>query len=231
MVNVLQLAAGKGSRFKDHTAIPKPFIDVDGYPMFLRAFKSLNLHNIRYHLLCQEEHVKKYNPARYVNDAIIHTLDYYTDGAATSAYSVISCSMFKHEPWLIVDCDFIIKWNGVINLNSNGIFVEYKPWDPKSSYSYIDDSNMIKAVAEKQPISNFRNTGQYLFESGYLFCDAYDFYKKNKISSNGEFYIAPLFNYIIINGHSVTPINIDNYTPIGTPMDLETYNETKNTNI
>lgn len=229
MINVLQLAAGKGSRFKDYIDIPKPFIPVDGVPMFQRAYESLGLSDVRYHLLCQESHAQEYNPVQYNENMILHTIDYYTDGAATSAYSVIAYSPFKHEPWLIIDCDFIIV--GKINLpDSNGIIVEKKPWDPKSSYSYIGDDCRIKCVAEKQPISEFRNTGQYLFETGELFCRAYEFYRENNLLSQGEFYIAPLYNYVVQHS-DVFPINISKYIPIGTPRDLEHYNETKDTDI
>lgn len=231
MINVLQLAAGQGSRFKEYIDIPKPFIEVDGVPMFQRAFESLNLENVRYHLLVQESHVNQYSPTSFIPNTHLHTLDHYTDGAATSAYSVIAYSPFKHEPWLIIDCDFIIV--GKINLpvcDSSGIIVEKKEWDPKSSYSYIADDGLIKCVAEKQPISEYRNTGQYLFETGEMFCEAYEFYKENNLLSQGEFYIAPLYNYIVLLGH-VFPINIEKYIPIGTPADLELYNETKNTDI
>lgn len=224
MINVLQLAAGKGSRFKDSTDVPKPFIQVDGKPMFLRAYESLNLYDVRYHLLCQESHVEEYNPLQYKEDIVLHTLDYYTDGAATSAYSVIAYSPFKHEQWLIIDCDFIIMWDGSLPEES-GSFVEYRLWDPKSSYSFIGQYGDIQCVAEKQPISEYRNTGQYLFETGDLFCNAYEFYKERNLLSNGEFYIAPLFNYIISHGFSVKPIYVKEYIPIGTPEDLATYNE------
>ena len=91
MINVLQLASGKGSRFTEYSTVPKPFIKVDGIPMFLRAYDSMDLDyldNIRYHVLFQESHVEQHNPQRYAPDAHIHTIDHYTDGAATSAMSV-----------------------------------------------------------------------------------------------------------------------------------------------
>lgn len=230
MINVLQLAAGQGSRFKDYTDTPKPFIFVDDKPMFQTAYDSLGLTDVRYHLLCQEKHVELYHPELYIPGTILHTLDHYTDGAATSAYSVIAYSPFKHEPWLIIDCDFIMYWNPVLPANSSACLVEKKQWDIKSSYSAIVDNNIV-AIAEKQPISEYRNTGQYLFETGDLFCEAYEFYKEHKLLSNGEFYIAPLLNYIIQNGNIVKALEVEEYIPIGTPADLENYNERKNSDI
>ena len=55
-INILQLCAGKGSRFADFTEIPKPFIDVNGKLMYTYALDSLSVQSIdvRYHLLFQK---------------------------------------------------------------------------------------------------------------------------------------------------------------------------------
>lgn len=226
MLNILQLAAGKGSRFSNFSILPKPFISVDGMPMFMRAFTSLGLTGARHHILFQDAHNKKYNPQQHAPDAIIHTIDHYTDGAATSAYSVISNSEFKHEPWLVIDCDFIIDWDKKLSdISTSSIFVENRSWDIKSSYSYIGQSGNIECVAEKQPISNYRNTGHYLWESGNLFSECYEFSKDNNLTILNEFYMAPLYNIAIQRGYKVAPTYVERYVPIGTPEDLKQYNE------
>ena len=107
--------------------------------------------------------MNEYNPT--YKDGIIYTIDYYTDGAATSANHVISNSDYIDEPWLIVDCDFVLDLNFKSLMESTDncsvVLVENSPWDKKSSYSCVDDYMNIHGVAEKQPISKFRNTGQY----------------------------------------------------------------------
>jgi len=231
MINVLQLAAGKGSRFADYSDLPKPFINVDGMPMFKRAFESLGLQDVRYHILFQQEHVNLYNPKQYVPTATIHTIDYYTDGAATSANYVISNSEYKIQPWLIIDCDFIIDWDMQTLPACSAVFVEEHAWDVKSSYSKIDQDGNISCVAEKQPISQYRNTGHYYWETGNLFCESYNFYKTNDIRILNEFYISPLYNYAIQTGHKVKPVAVNKYLPIGTPADLEKYLNEKDSNI
>ena len=81
----------------------------------------------------------------------------------------------------------------------------------------------IHGVAEKQPISKFRNTGQYHFESGSIFTEAYEFFKNSDLTSEGEFYIAPLYNYIIQSGKSVRAFEVNKFNPIGTPKDYLGY--------
>lgn len=227
-INVLQLCAGKGSRFAGYSPNPKPFIGVNGNPMFKVAFDSMQLTNIRQHYLFQEAHIEHYNPSQYLNDeATIHSIDGYTDGAATSASYVISQSEYKDEPWIILDCDFILDYDVNKFLETTNscsvVLIEEHPYDIKSSYSCVDSDMNVYGVAEKQVISRYRNTGQYHFESGILFEEAYRFYKDNNILALGELYIAPLYNYIIQNGHKVKGCPVNKFTSLGTPDALEKY--------
>ena len=223
-LNILQLCAGKGSRFADFTEIPKPFIDVKGQRMFEYALESLDIDpsaDVRYHFLFQEHHISQYNP-RY-KGGNIKSINHYTDGAATSGAYVIEKSEYINEPWLIVDCDFVLDldFNSFLSQSSDCsvVFVEHSQWDKKSSYSCVDDTMRVHGVAEKQPISKFRNTGQYHFESGSVYMEAYNFFKNSDMTSEGEFYIAPLYNYIIQSGRIVKAFEVKKFNPIGTPKD------------
>ena len=233
MINVLQLCAGQGSRFREFSNIPKPFLDVAGKPMFKAALDSLKFDkndNVRYHFLFQQSHIVEYNPAQYV-DGTIHSIDYYTNGAATSAAYVISNSEYRAEEWMIVDCDFILQYNKDYFLTrtktNSVILADEKQWDLKSSYCCVDESFKVYGVAEKQPISKYRNTGLYHWKSGDIFMDAYNFYSDNNLLTNGEFYLAPLYNHAIQNGHPVKISVVDKYTAIGTPADYLAYLDTQ----
>jgi NDP-sugar pyrophosphorylase family protein len=219
MINVLMLAAGKGSRFIGYSENPKPFIDVHGIPMYKKAFDSLGLENTRNHFLFQESHFKQFLPDA---PGTIHLIDGYTDGAATSAEYVIKNSIYKDEPWLIVDCDFILDWDKKIDEKYSAVFVEKYPWDPKSSYSFIHN-NQILCTAEKQCISMHRNTGHYFWSSGNLFLECYDFYVANNLRVKEEFYISPLYNAAVHLGEKIKPVYVNKFIQVGTPGDLQKY--------
>ena len=231
MLNVLQLCAGKGSRFKSMSDVPKPFIHLNGVPMFQSAIDSLGFKTARIHYLFQETHVKEYNPAQYINEKdIVHTVNHYTSGAATSATIVVRDSEYRHEPWLIVDCDFMLNtpydsadYEAVLNSSNESVsMVQYAPWDVAGSYVCLVDSKII-GVAEKQPISKYKNTGHYHWSTGDMLIDAYDFYLENDLMSNGEFYIAPLYNYLIQNDIPCSVYFTKGFIPIGTPADYKEY--------
>lgn len=227
MLNILQLCAGKGSRFAEYSSTPKPFLDVHGKPMFVAALESLGaIDNVRNHFLFQERAIKQHNPSQYI-EGIFYGIDHYTDGAATSAAYVIRNSQYRHEPWLIIDCDFIVSYDSTkfneLYDKSNCIFVQKKSFDVKSSYSCIDENFNVLGVAEKQPISKYRNSGQYHWVSGDVFIESYDFYSDNGLVSLGEYYTAPLYNYAIQKGIPTVAIEVNKFTPIGTPIDYERY--------
>ena len=215
-INVLVLAAGKGSRFKNYTNIPKPFIDVKGVPMFLHALSFLNISNpVNVHVLFQKSMLYKFDIPK---DIKVHTINHFTEGAAESAYYVIK--NYKDSAWLILDCDAVIQTNK-LTLDESCILVESQSeFDPRASYSYIDN-NQILCTAEKQVISNNRNVGMYFWSSGKIFCDSFEYAKTIQYKVNNEYYISPLYNIAIQKGEKVIPKYVNKFIPIGVPEDLE----------
>ena len=217
-INILLLAAGKGTRFKDYTDIPKPMIPVWGEPMYKYVLRSLHLENAYdLHGVFQESIAPKEEVGMH-----IHTLDYITNGAASTAYEVIS-NHHRDEPWLIMDCDLIVTTGKLLFGPMSGIIVEKEhTCDPRASYSLIRD-NQILCTAEKQVISPNRNVGMYYWSSSILFCECFEDAFMDDAKVNGEFYISPLYNYAIRKGETVVPFYADSFSPIGTPEDLEKY--------
>jgi len=233
-LNVLVLAAGKGSRFKNTHQMPKPLIDVHNKPMIQHVITSIHnslaQYEVEFHLLVSESHVNMY-PESLLELHTIHTIDHVTDGAATSTRYVFDLlpESSLDEPWLIADCDMVVSFK-LDDINTSSIMVERQHWNPTSSYSVIDSNGQIIAVAEKQPISEYGNTGQYLWQTARLFCSAYDFYKQHNLTQCGEFYMAPLYNHAIQTGNVVTPVYITSCTSLGTPNDLQRYILNSNVN-
>jgi len=84
-VNLIPMA-GEGQRYVDAGyQIPKPFIEVDGLPMVIRACQALPLAD-RYIFVCRKSHLEKYpmeeKIKEYIPNAIIVTVDHLTEGQA-----------------------------------------------------------------------------------------------------------------------------------------------------
>lgn len=104
--------------------------------------------------------------------------------------------------------------------NSNQIDVFESDGDQWSFVEPADKMN-VKRVTEKERISNLCSNGFYQFESVNLYKTAYEeIYKvEESKESNAECYIAPMYNVLIEEGHSVkyrlVPKNEHNF--YGTP--------------
>jgi len=84
-INLVPMA-GEGKRYKDlGFTIPKPFIDVDGMPMVVRACKALPAADKNI-FVCRKHHIQEYPIQdileKYLNNVIIVTIDELTEGQA-----------------------------------------------------------------------------------------------------------------------------------------------------
>lgn len=69
-----------------------------------------------------------------------------------------------------------------------------------------DNPALVSLTTEKEPVSNLCSTGLYYFLNTSDFMEAFTFYasKPKNEWTRGELYIAPLYNYLINNGKSIT---------------------------
>ena len=77
-------------------------------------------------------------------------------------------------------------------------------------------------VREKEVISKYSTNGIHYWRKGKYFCEAYDQMLENDNRTNGEFYVAPSYNYLIKKGLKISVYDIDPtlHYSTGTPNDL-----------
>lgn len=239
MINIVIPMAGQGSRFAEKGySKPKPFIDVNGYPMIEHVLNNISLPNARYILIAREEHVqmenkivenleKKYN-AKFV------TIPSLSEGTACTLLE--ARRLFNNEePLLVANSDQVVEFdpadfvNSCLSRNNDGSILTFKnpDKDKKWSYAKIDDNGYVTEVKEKVAISDNATVGIYFFSKG---CDFVDYaidmiLKQDRV--NGEFYTCPVYNYMIASGKKVSIYDIpkDKMHGIGTPDDLNAYLE------
>jgi dTDP-glucose pyrophosphorylase len=239
MINIVIPMAGAGSRFSNAGyADPKPLIPINGVPMIKLVVDNIKSKNIKcnFIFICQKEHVKLYNLKLILNEFIpgckIIEIDGITEGAA--------CTVLKAEflinnntPLMIANSDqFIdIQIDDYLRSMDDGKFDGYimtmTASDPKWSFVGFDNNGNINQVVEKKVISEEATVGIYNFLTGSLFVNA----AKQMIAANdrvnNEFYVAPVYNYMIKNNSKVGYYNIgsefDGMYGLGTPDDLNKF--------
>lgn len=239
MLNIVIPMAGRGSRFAQAGfTTPKPFIKVGNAqtPMIECVLQNLSTPHAKFYLIALKSHLAQ---EKTLIDKLTHKynakfigIENLTQGAACS---VLYASEFidNDTPLLIANSDQIIDMNigdfiaQCENRKLDGkilCFVD-KSRNPKWSFVRVDLSGLVREVREKEPISEYATSGIYLFARGADFVkSAKEMIMQNE-RVNGEFYVAPTYNYAIKNGAKIGiyEISRESMHGIGTPQDLSDY--------
>jgi dTDP-glucose pyrophosphorylase len=229
--------AGRGRRFVEAGySTPKPFIPIDGRPMIEHVLDNLALPGARFIAIAREEHLVAESAAvdqlkaRYSVEFV--TVDQVTNGAACTA-------LFAHRlldgdsPVLLANSDQIVESNltaftrDAEERELDGSILTFAATDPKWSYARLGAGNLVVEVREKVPISPHATVGLYYFRCGSEFVrSAIDMIIRND-RVNGEFYVCPVYNYLIAAGGRVGIYEIESQAMFGTgtPADLMRYVE------
>lgn len=227
---------GRGQRFKDlgyHE--PKPFIDVGGQTMIERRLSNLGLnHNDKIVLIPAFDQMNEYvekNLRRILDPTgIKYHIEIEIGPRNGMAYGALLAEKYLNleEPVIITDCDHLVLDDQYIpnslrffqSKNAHGGFYCHLSDDPKWSYVSISQDK-VNDVIEKQVISNIANTGDYYYKTAHMFFDAVKYMVEKNIRTNGEFYVAPSYKSLIIDGYDIYAYMVNMMVPLGTPKDLE----------
>ena len=224
--------AGRGSRFETAGySLPKPLIPIHGVPMAVRAIRSLGLKDAKFYILINStlENTDLVQQITNEVDATVQSIDYVTDGATCSAM-LFDKFVNTDEELVIANCDQIMEWNSEIFLLNarqyDGCIVTYYATTEHNSYATINQHGIVTKVKEKEVISNISLNGIHYWKKGSYFVEsARAMMAANDRAPNGEFYIAPTYNYMINSSLNVGIYHIPNeqHHNVGLPADLESF--------
>lgn len=241
VVNIVVPMAGRGSRFavagyRD----PKPLIDVFGKTMIEAVIENLTPKRpFQFIFICQRQHYVDYElEAVFTRSLGGHwkcvLIDEVTEGAA--------CTVLKAEHLIdnanaliiansdqLVDCDISEFLERAESAAVDGLIMTFPADGDKWSYASVDDSGFCTEVAEKRRISPHATVGIYHFASGQSFVEAAKAMMRKGVRVNGEYYVAPVYNELILNGARISLWGIKDSAMhgLGTPYDLVTYFESR----
>ena len=104
-------------------------------------------------------------------------------------------------------------------------YIAFPSNHPKWSYAKTDSNNLVTEVKEKVVISDKATVGIYFFTKGKDFINGTLEMISNADKVNQEYYVCPVYNYLIKDQKKIGVFNIDEEMMhgIGTPEDLEIY--------
>ncbi len=235
-------AAGEGRRFKEAGFLsPKPLIQVKGIPMILWVIHNFNLQYQDDIIVIQQANdnlLDNLNP--YLNQIKAKvkfvTLNRLTNGPAKTVMEAASF-INKENAVIVANSDQYVSKGieGFVDktrtMDNSGLILTMKATGKKWSYVQRNSIGSISQVKEKVEISTEATVGIYGWSSYQLMLDGFNEMFFQKDLTNGEFYVAPSYNYLINNGIKVFPEFIGDHASnvhgLGTPEDLSNFEQTK----
>ncbi len=233
--NILIPMAGRGSRFEEQGYTDKkPFIDVNGKPMIHRVIENLGMEfdkEYMFIMICLQEDFDKYDFTEFEkvighNSYDVVILDDITEGAAQTILQAKDL-INDDTPLMTMNSDQLVDWDierlfemceqfdGVIPC----FYGEGNAW----SYARTLDNGYVQEVAEKKQISKYATAGYYYWKKGSDFVKYAEQMIEDNSRTNGEFYVAPVYNWAVKDGKRVGVFMVDKCYSLGTPEDLEEY--------
>jgi NDP-sugar pyrophosphorylase family protein len=235
VIHIVVPMGGEGRRFAERGyTFPKPLIEVAGQPLIEIVVRNLTPSEPhRFVFVCRQEHVQQYALGDVLSlvapGCRVITMNKPTAGALCSV--LLGMEHLQHEEELLVaNADQYIdgpvdaflsaaraaRWAGAI--------MTFPNTHPRWSYARTEGDRVV-AVAEKQPISRNATAGLYYFRRGVDFVSAAERMLLKNASFGGEFYVAPVYNELILAGEhiGVYPIDASAMHGLGTPEEVERF--------
>jgi beta-phosphoglucomutase-like phosphatase (HAD superfamily)/dTDP-glucose pyrophosphorylase len=237
-MNVLIPMAGRGSRFEVQKFQDiKPMIPVRGtMPMIQVVVRNLNI-TARHLFIAQAHHIDQYRLSYWlpiiVDSCTLVSVTGLTEGAACT--TLLAKEYIDNDnPLLIANSDQFVEFDmnafmyRVMNSDIDGGILCFNLDQPDCKWSFVemDDRGLVKQVYEKSPVSRYATVGIYFWKRG----SDYVRYATEMVSTesnkiNGEFYVAPVYNFAIRDGKKIVKFDVHKMWGLGVPEDLLVFQE------
>ena len=222
MLQIIIPAAGRGVRFlSSEFSEPKPLIQWDGKNMIEHVVSNFKRKDNEIFILSRKEHCIS------IEGCHGKEIDYVTEGPAISA-ALFANEISMDDELIITNCDQIIRdWNQDnflrVARKYDGVLGCFLSTNPHNSYAVVDQNNLVKLVKEKEVISNLSTNGLHYWKKARYFFESLKDMINNDDRKNGEFYIAPTYNYLISKSYRIGIFMFNEHFPTGTPDQLKYY--------
>ena len=218
--------AGSGSRFRDAGyPLAKPLLPIRGVPMYQVVLANVLHDSVRNVVIVAraewrlEPTIRALSASSGLHIELIE-VEQTTGGPAETVEFAIP-HLKPGVPVVVANSDQYVdaSLNDFYALcqmeDVAGVILAMEDDDPKWSYVAVDESGRATQVREKKVISPLATVGIYGFSSPETLCQGFRAMRQAGDQTNGEWYVAPSYNYMIADSQTVRVVNLG---PIGTVM-------------
>ena len=231
VINLLIPIAGNAKRFVDEGyLVPKPLIMVHDRHMIDWAMSSIKTDNCNLIFLVRKDHISNYSidsvlRNKFGNDITIVVVDHVTRGTLSTCL-LASKYIDNDNPLIIYTPDVYFEPQfdpAQIDQAIDGMLLTFKANSPDHSYVKLNIEGFVEKAVEKSVISNEACVGVYYFKHGKDFVQHGQYMETNEITTNNEFYVCPVYNFLIHK--KIKTRLVDKMHVLGTPQDLRFFTE------
>ena len=236
MLQIVVPLAGRAERFSERGyTFPKPLIEIGNESMIEVVLRNLAAPAPnRFVFICRKEHLAKF----YLGDMLrllapgceILPLENETAGALCSVLLAIDKLDLDAELLIangdqFISSDLAPYYSACRQPGVDGCILTFSATHPRWSFVKTDAAGNVTAVAEKRPISRQATAGLYYFRTARTFFEAAENMVSKGITTAGQFFVAPVYNELILAGRKVISHHLPDGTmqSLGTPEDLENF--------
>lgn len=235
-------SAGEGSRHKKlGYRVPKPLIPISGKLMYERSLESLpnpknNLFIFRKKTFLKYKLKSKFSKNN--KDSNFFLIKNKTKGMAITINRARDLIQLN-KPVLVSSCDIkcVIDYNKLYRVikkfNPEGIIFSWSGYpfasESPNSHAYVKSKNsLVSLISEKKTISRNPDldsavTGIFYFKSGKHLLDCIDYSIENKVTVNGEYYIATAMNKLLSDKKKILNFKVDQLISWSLPEHLNDF--------
>jgi dTDP-glucose pyrophosphorylase len=222
--------AGEGKSFqKAGYKFPKFLVDVAGKSMIQRVTENINA-EAKYIFILNEDHYNKYN-LKYMLPLLVDNLEIVTlkKGTEGAPQTVLTAEKVinNDKPLAIINADQYMEWNSneffyaMAADECDGGIVTFDSTHPMYSFVKTGADGFVTECAEKKPISRHATAGVYYFRQGKDFVWGAKEMIKKKITTNGQYFICPIYNELIAKGMKIRKYDIEKVWSFAVPEELD----------
>jgi len=207
--------------------MPKPLILAKGKHVIDWSLESVDTSECNLIFIVRLDHIYNFSidkilKQKFGEDITIISVDHITQGALETCLLAEGhidndIPLYIYTPDVYFGPQFDPNCVG----DADGFLLTFLANSPDHSYAEIDEQGNVSRVVEKEVISEHANVGLYYFKTGSMFLKyAWEAIDK-KLLIKGEYYIAPIYNFMVRDGLKVTACDTEKMHILGTPATFE----------
>lgn len=247
-LHIIMPMGGLGTRTRDVYRASKPFIKLFDKHLFEYALDGLSdvrhAYRTKLTMIVREEIMNDYYITKlnqigwnFADKFNLIQIDHLTRG---SLETVMQAEKFIEDDDIVIvlDCDLLFKCDDLYNIidrideqeDIDGFLLSFNSTEPRYSYAEIDENNIVKRTAEKNPISNHALAGVYGFSSGEQLKKYAEIILSKPLEEfdKNEYYVSYIYNMMIQDGARIVLTYLDEYASIGTSEEIDNFKNSDN---